>query len=79
MKPADYMRICFAMLESADVVLFQSGWAASRGVRLEYDYARYIGKNIVATDSSARNIPEDVLRAVVSMEHWMRNKESAHG
>jgi nucleoside 2-deoxyribosyltransferase len=23
MKPADYMRICFAMLETADVVLFQ--------------------------------------------------------
>lgn len=31
MKPADYMRICFAMLESADVVLFQLGWQVSKG------------------------------------------------
>ncbi len=77
MKPADYMRICFAMLDSADVALFQCGWAASRGARLEYDYARYIGKNIVATDSSARNIPEDVLRAIVSMEHWTKNRANS--
>lgn len=77
MKPADYMRICFAMLDSADVALFQHGWEESKGAKLEYDYARYIGKNIVATDSSARNIPEDVLRAIVSMEHWTKNRANS--
>lgn len=79
MKPADYMRICFAMLDSADVVLFQYGWQASKGARLEYDYARYIGKNIIATASSARNISKEILCAVASMERWMLEKENAHG
>ena len=59
MKPADYMRICFAMLDSADVVFMQQGWNASPGARLEHDYARYIGKNIIM-DSS-----QDILKATI--------------
>lgn len=46
MTPADYMRICFAMIDSADAVLFLYDWPSSNGARLEMQYCRYIGKSI---------------------------------
>lgn len=30
MKSADYMRICLAMIDSADLVAFLPGWESSR-------------------------------------------------
>ena len=35
LKKADYMRICFAMLESADTAVFLSDWEDSPGAQLE--------------------------------------------
>lgn len=32
LSPADYMRVCFAMMDSADVVVFLPDWRESRGV-----------------------------------------------
>mgnify|MGYP002515514060 CR=1 FL=1 len=78
MKPADYMRICFAMLESADVVLFQRGWEVSKGAKLEYDYARYIGKDVIAVDTLSRVDSYDILRAVASTEKSIRERRERH-
>ena len=44
MAPADYMRICFAMIDVADAVVFLPGAAESAGARLERAYCEYIGK-----------------------------------
>ncbi|MEG1564845.1 MAG: DUF4406 domain-containing protein, partial [Bacteroides sp.] len=44
LTPGDYMRICFAMLDSADKVLFLPGYCESSGAILEYNYCSYIGK-----------------------------------
>lgn len=44
MRPADYMKICFAMIDVADVVAFLPDWQQSRGACLEHDYCEYIGK-----------------------------------
>lgn len=44
MRPADYMRICLAMIDCADVVAFLPDWLNSRGAILEYTYCEYIGK-----------------------------------
>lgn len=44
MFPTDYMRICFAMIDVADVVAFLPDWYESRGARLENDYCQYTGK-----------------------------------
>lgn len=44
MEPEDYMRICFAMIDSADVIAFLPGYQKSEGARLELAYARYIHK-----------------------------------
>lgn len=76
MKPADYMRICFAMLDSADVVIFQHGWQESKGAKLEYDYARYIGKDAIAIDPLSRDDTNDILRAVASTEKWIRERKA---
>lgn len=45
MTPADYMRICFAMIDSADTVVLLPGWSNSEGATLEWIYCRYIGKD----------------------------------
>ena len=44
MSAADYMRICFAMIDSADRVLFLGDWQSSPGAQLEKLYCEYIGK-----------------------------------
>ena len=41
-----YMKICFSMIESADVVLFLSNWRKSLGASLEQLYCNYIGKPV---------------------------------
>lgn len=44
MAPEDYMRICFAMIDVADSVVFLPDAAESAGARLERAYCEYIGK-----------------------------------
>ena len=44
MTSAQYMRICFAMIDTADAVLFLEGWENSMGSRLERDYCFYTTK-----------------------------------
>ena len=46
MQPADYMRICFAMIDTADVVAFLPGFTQSAGAEVEHAYCCYIDKNI---------------------------------
>jgi len=43
MEQADYMRICIAMLQSADFVQMLPGWEESEGATLEKAYAAMIG------------------------------------
>lgn len=43
---ADYMRITGAMLEAADVVFMLPGWLTSGGAKIEYELAKYTGKDI---------------------------------
>lgn len=44
MEKEDYMRICTAMLDSADAIGLLSDWTASPGAQLEMHYADYVGK-----------------------------------
>ena len=44
MSNAQYMRICFAMIDSADGVLFLHGWVNSPGATLENIYCDYTDK-----------------------------------
>lgn len=77
MKPADYMRICFAMLDSADIAFFQSGWEESTGARLEFDYAKYIGKPIIAMKPDFPDVSDDTIRTVAEVAEWLRNSPVA--
>jgi hypothetical protein len=45
MKPSDYMKICFAMIDVADTVFFINGWENSKGANLELSYCLYCGKD----------------------------------
>lgn len=44
MTKAQYMRMCFSMIDSADAVLFLHGSDKSEGALLEFAYCDYIGK-----------------------------------
>jgi hypothetical protein len=46
MTPADYMRICFAMIDVADLVVFLPDAKDSAGARLEKAYCEYVGKEM---------------------------------
>lgn len=66
MSRADYMRICFAMIDSADKVIFLPDFTGSEGARLEKAYCDYIGKEhclwvclgIVQPLTSQKNAPK---------------------
>lgn len=46
MLPADYMRICFAMIDTADAIYLLKDWRSSFGASIERNYAMYTGKSI---------------------------------
>ena len=47
MKQEDYMRICLAMLDSADAIALLPSWTSSGGAMIELNLAQYIGKQIM--------------------------------
>ena len=46
LTPADYMRICLSMVDTADAVATLPGCLYSRGANIEVLYATYIGKPV---------------------------------
>lgn len=46
MRPADYMRICFSMIDTADAIYLLKDWHSSAGASIERNYAMYTGKSI---------------------------------
>lgn len=50
MEQGDYMRICFSMIDCADVVVLLPDWQESAGAQLERAYAEKIGKEVVVAD-----------------------------
>ena len=46
LSKSDYMRICFAMIDCADVVYFLPDWEESEGAKVEKAYCEYVGKPI---------------------------------
>lgn len=44
MAPEDYMRICFAMIDTADLVVFHPDYGNSRGACIEMLHCQYTGK-----------------------------------
>lgn len=57
MQPADYMRICFAMIDTADVVAFLPGFSKSPSARLEAEYCFYTDKNTIMPEGESLETP----------------------
>ena len=56
MSRADYMRLCFAMIDVADWVIFLKDWKDSPGARLERAYCDYIGKPYAEEGAICRRV-----------------------
>lgn len=56
MQPADYMRICFAMIDTAEVVAFLPGYETSPGAQLELQYCFYIDKDVKLPECEHRTL-----------------------
>lgn len=65
MTKEQYMRIDFAMMDSADAVLFLHGYAHSEGCQLELQHCVYTGKPVVFSKAKhfALRIAQDHLRS----------------
>lgn len=62
MAPADYMRVCLAMVDTADAVVLLPDWGDSAGALVEVAYARYVGKPVV--DAPGYDLLERIMEAM---------------
>lgn len=62
MQPADYMRICFAMIDTADVVAFLPGYETGSGAELEMQYCLYTDKFLIHIGDGDSNASYNVNR-----------------
>lgn len=62
LSKADYMRICFAMIDVSDMVLFLPDYEDSDGAMIEHDYCEYTGRCMSYAGSEAEVEPEDKKR-----------------
>lgn len=46
MEQSDYMRICMAMLQTADFIQMIPGWETSEGAKIEKAYAEMVGMEV---------------------------------
>lgn len=53
LRPKEYMRICFSMIDVAELVAFIPDWVHSPGAKLELDYCEYVGKRTFFLESTA--------------------------
>ena len=80
MQKADYMRICFAMIDTADVVAFLPGYRLSAGAQLELQYCFYIDKDLKLPDDEAEgpalqpSAVQNALKNAVSTNALVLNK-----
>lgn len=54
----DYMRICLAMLDSADAIALLPTWVRSGGAKIELALAKYTGKQVIHTWMIADTVRE---------------------
>ena len=83
MQKADYMRICFAMIDTADVVAFLPGYRLSAGAQLELQYCFYIDKDVKLPDDEAEgpalqsSVVQNALKNAVSTNALVLNDPAA--
>lgn len=49
---AEYMRLCFAMIEMSDIVILLDDYINSPGALLELEFCKYIGKHYIRRDNA---------------------------
>lgn len=73
MTNEQYMKICTAMIDSADAVLLLPRWEDSKGATLEARYCEYIGKPLVTYEKTRHDaiVKTELPRCVT--QAWLKN------
>ncbi len=74
MKPSDYMRICFAMIDSADIVAFLPDYKESKGALLEKAWCEYTGKQTMYLDETGNEIEYEEIYCPLCNKYHKRRK-----
>lgn len=45
-----YMKVCYQLVEIADIIFMVSGWQKSKGANAELSYAKSLGKKVMYQD-----------------------------
>ena len=53
LTPKDYMRLCFGMIDAADILFALPDAEESKGAKLEIAYCRYVGKGVLEWNESS--------------------------
>lgn len=69
LTPADYARICFAMIDSSDIAAFAPDYKESSGALLEMQYCKYVGKKALSFEEYIQSqammkFPKDAIHIV---------------
>lgn len=76
MSNADYMRISFAQLDSADAVAFLPDWEDSKGARIEHLLVEYTGKPTYDIKSARLMVlPESKEHSRKTRQEWISVKD----
>ena len=77
MLPADYMRICLSMIDTADIVAFLPGYETSSGAQLELQYCMYTDKSVWLPESRDDQETADKLDAEIKKIEVFPTREFA--
>lgn len=69
LEPADYARICFAMINSSEIAVFAPDYKESLGALLEMQYCKYVGKKALRFEEyiqsqATLNFPKDAIQII---------------
>ena len=76
MSNADYARICFAMMDSADEAAFLPGYASSSGAMTEHEYCQYVKRPTRYARDDYRAAAMDLLKNAEIVSPEMKGCEA---
>ena len=79
LRRRDYMRMCFPMIDTADLVVFLPGWTESPGAKLERAYCEYIDRPVFSIADCPAALAGDALASAILEAGLFQSAVKAEG